>query len=63
MLPDVFGSIPSPPGNGVHLGPLFIHAYGLAYVAAVLAAIAITTRRWQARGGSRELVHEVALWG
>src|SRR4051812_26414950 len=33
--------IPSPPSNGVHIGPLFVHAYGLAYIAAVLAAIAI----------------------
>lgn len=55
--------IPSPPSNGLHLGPLFVHAYGLAYVVAVLAAVAITVRRWQARGGGRELVYEVALWG
>ena len=57
------GSIPSPPSNGFHLGPLFVHAYGLAYVLAVLAAVAITARRWQAQGGRRELVYEVALWG
>src|SRR5438128_10002659 len=55
--------IPSPPSNGLHLGPLFIHAYGLAYVAAVLAAVAIASRRWEARGGDRALVREVALWG
>jgi len=55
--------IPSPSSNGFHLGPLSVHAYGLAYVAAVLAAVAITSRRWQARGGDRALVHEVALWG
>jgi prolipoprotein diacylglyceryl transferase len=35
----------------------------LAYVVAVLAAVAITTRRWEAQGGDRELVREVALWG
>jgi prolipoprotein diacylglyceryl transferase len=60
---SVLASIPSPPGNGLHLGPLFIHAYGLAYIAAVLAAVLVTARRWEAQGGSRELVHEVALWG
>jgi prolipoprotein diacylglyceryl transferase len=59
----MLGSIPSPPSNGLHLGPLFVHAYGLAYVLAVAAAIAITTRRWEAQCGSRELVREVALWG
>jgi prolipoprotein diacylglyceryl transferase len=60
---SVLAAIPSPSANGVHIGPLFVHAYGLAYVLGVLAAIAITVRRWEAQGGSRELVHEVALWG
>lgn len=55
--------LPSPPTNGWHVGPLFVHAYGLAYVAAVVAAVAITARRWQAAGGDRELVFEVAFWG
>jgi prolipoprotein diacylglyceryl transferase len=57
------GYLPSPPHNGFYLGPLFVHAYGLAYVVAVLAAVTITGRRWQARGGDRALVYDVALWG
>jgi prolipoprotein diacylglyceryl transferase len=56
-------AIPSPAENGFHLGPVFVHAYGLAYVVAVTAAIVVTTRRWEAQGGSRALVQEVALWG
>jgi len=56
-------AIPSPPSNGLHVGPLLVHAYGIAYVFAVLAAVMITTRRWEKLGGSRELVHDVALWG
>jgi prolipoprotein diacylglyceryl transferase len=56
-------SIPSPAANGVQLGPLFFHAYGIAYVVAVLASVAITTRRWQRAGGDPGLVQEVALWG
>jgi prolipoprotein diacylglyceryl transferase len=59
----VIASIPSPPSNGFHVGPLFVHAYGLAYVVAVAAAVAITARRWERAGGDRALVHEVALWG
>jgi prolipoprotein diacylglyceryl transferase len=55
--------IPSPPENGFHVGPLFVHAYGLAYIVGLAAAIVIATRRWEARGGSRDLVHEVAMWG
>jgi prolipoprotein diacylglyceryltransferase len=29
----------------------------------VIAAVLITARRWEARGGDRALVHDVALWG
>jgi prolipoprotein diacylglyceryl transferase len=59
----VLASIPSPSANGFHLGPLFIHAYGLAYVAAVTAAVVLTRRRWRAQGGDGDLVYDVALWG
>ncbi|MCW3063901.1 MAG: lgt [Solirubrobacterales bacterium] len=59
----VLASIPSPSANGVHIGPFFIHAYGLAYAVAVLGAILVTTRRWERAGGDRALVQEVALWG
>ena len=58
----MLASIPSPPSNGVHLGPLLVHAYGLAYVVALLAAVAIIIRRWEREGGDRALVYEVALW-
>jgi prolipoprotein diacylglyceryl transferase len=56
-------SIPSPSSNGFHIGPVFIHAYGLFYVAAVTAAVMVTRRRWEAVGGKRELVYDVAIWG
>jgi prolipoprotein diacylglyceryl transferase len=56
-------SIPSPSSSGLHLGPLFVHAYGMAYVLALAAAVAITTRRWEKAGGDRALVYEVAIWG
>src|SRR4051812_38017618 len=56
-----FAFIPSPPSNGVQLGPLFIHAYGMAYLVAVLVAIAIVRRRWAARGGDPALVQDVAI--
>ena len=42
----MLASIPSPSANGFHIGPLFIHAYGLAYVVAVTAAVVITRIRW-----------------
>ncbi len=59
----MLASISSPSFNQLHLGPVSVHVYGLLYVVAVLAAIAITTRRWEAQGGSRDLVVEVAIWG
>ena len=55
-------SIPSPPANGFHLGPLFIHVYGLMYVVGIALAIYITARRWTAAGGDRSLVYDVATW-
>jgi len=61
QLPVAF--LPSPSDNGFYVGPLFFHYYGLAYVFAVIAAVAITVRRWEAVGGDRELVFSVALWG
>jgi prolipoprotein diacylglyceryl transferase len=59
----VLAYLPSPSSNGFHIGPLSVHAYGLAYVVAVAAAVAIGQRRWKARGGAPALVSEVALVG
>ena len=56
-------AIPSPSTNVIHLGPFTVHIYGLRYAVAVIAAVAIVRRRWQAQGGSRDLVYDVALWG
>ena len=56
-------SIPSPAENGFHIGPLFFHAYGIAYVFAVAAAIGISRWGWRRKGGDPDLVYEVAMWG
>jgi prolipoprotein diacylglyceryl transferase len=55
--------IPSPSVNGVHLGPLFIHAYALAYIVGIALAIFLGRRRWAAVGGDPALVEEMAIWG
>jgi prolipoprotein diacylglyceryl transferase len=57
-----FGAIPSPPHDGFHIGPLFFHAYGIAYVFAVAAAVIISRRRWSRLGGDPELPLEIAMW-
>jgi prolipoprotein diacylglyceryl transferase len=59
----VLASIPSPGSSGFQLGPFEVHVYGLLYVVALAAAVLITVRRWEARGGSRETVYDVAMWG
>jgi prolipoprotein diacylglyceryl transferase len=56
-------AIPSPSTDVIHLGPFTVHIYGLCYSVAVIAAVAIVRRRWEAQGGSRDLVYDVALWG
>jgi prolipoprotein diacylglyceryl transferase len=55
--------LPSPSVNGFHLGPLFVHFYGLMYVVGIALAVYIARRRWQAAGGDPALVAEVATWG
>jgi prolipoprotein diacylglyceryl transferase len=54
--------IPSPPTSGFHLGPLFVHFYGLMYVIGIALAIYITRRRVAAAGGNPDLVYDLAFW-
>lgn len=58
----VFASIPSPPQNVWHLGPLPLRAYGILIGIGMLVAVFITRKRYAARGGDPELVYDVALW-
>jgi prolipoprotein diacylglyceryl transferase len=55
--------ISSPSSNGIHIGPLFLHAYGLMYVFAVAAVVLMTRYRWAKRGGDPELPYRTAIWG
>ncbi len=55
--------IPSPSINGFHIGPLFVHFYGLCYVVGITASVLIARRLWRAKGGDPDLVLTVALWG
>ncbi len=54
--------IPSPPVNGFHIGPLFVHFYGVMYVIGITLAIIITQRRIRAAGGDSSVVGDVAMW-
>ena len=60
---QVLASIPSPSSGTLDVGPLTIHMYGLMLLAGIAACIAITGRRWVARGGDWDLIFRVAVWG
>ena len=55
--------LPSPPANGLNFGPLRLHVYGLLIALAVVAAIGVAQRRWEARGGERGTMSRLAAWG
>ena len=58
----VLASLPSPPGNAIHIGPLQLRAYGLAIALGVLAAVWIAQRRWARRGGDPVDISRLAVW-
>lgn len=56
---QVLLSIPSPDWTGVDIGPLRIHAYALCILAGIVAGWMLASRRFVARGGSRDDFEEV----
>lgn len=59
----VLSYIPSPPVNGLSIGPLRLHVYGLVIALGVVAAVWLAQRRWEARGGQPGAMAKLALWG
>jgi prolipoprotein diacylglyceryl transferase len=45
-----------------HLGPLPVRAYALFIIVGIIAALVIGDRRWEARGGQRGVIYDIALW-
>ena len=58
----VMASIPSPSFNQIHLGPLDLRMYGLCIALGVIAAVWLSSRRWEARGGDPDDIGTIALW-
>ncbi|MBN9101189.1 MAG: prolipoprotein diacylglyceryl transferase [Pseudonocardia sp.] len=54
--------LPSPPQGVWYLGPVPIRAYALCIIAGIVVAVWLTQRRWEARGGRRDDVLDVAMW-
>ncbi|HLH99820.1 MAG TPA: prolipoprotein diacylglyceryl transferase [Acidimicrobiales bacterium] len=59
----VLAYLPSPPVNGVNIGPLRLHLYGLLIALGVVGAVWLAQRRWEARGGKPGTMSRLALWG
>jgi prolipoprotein diacylglyceryl transferase len=54
--------LPAPPAAGVHIGPVYLRAYGVLIAAAAIIAIEWASRRWAARGGDRRDMQRVGMW-
>jgi prolipoprotein diacylglyceryl transferase len=58
----VLAYFPSPAQGVWYLGPVPIRAYALCIIAGIIAALTIGDRRWEARGGERGVIYDIALW-
>ena len=54
--------IPSPPINGVQLGPFFVHFYALTMLSGFAVAFLIGRRRWVTRGGDPVVFENIVMW-
>jgi prolipoprotein diacylglyceryl transferase len=62
MTTTVLAYFPSPPRGVWHLGPVPIRAYALCIIIGIVVALLIGDRRWEARGGERGVIYDIALW-
>ncbi len=61
-LISVIAAIPSPSFNKVYVGPLTLRFYGLCIALGVIAAVTISSRRWERRGGDPDDIGAIAIW-
>ena len=62
MTTTILAAIPSPAQGVWHIGSVPIRAYALCIIVGIVAALIIGDRRWEARGGERGVVYDIALW-
>jgi prolipoprotein diacylglyceryl transferase len=60
-LLGVLASIPSPPTNQFHIGPLRVTFYGILVTTGVVIAWLLTRKRWVERGGTVEDVEKIMI--
>jgi prolipoprotein diacylglyceryl transferase len=61
--PAILAYIPSPSANGVSIGPLRLHVYGLMIALGVIAAVWMAQRQWSRIGGRLGTMSTLAVWG
>ena len=54
--------IPSPPADGISVGPFQLHFYGLLIAIAVLVAAWLAQRRWAKLGAYPGTIVPIAFW-
>ncbi|MGH9055326.1 MAG: prolipoprotein diacylglyceryl transferase [Acidimicrobiales bacterium] len=54
--------LPSPPTNGISIGSLRLHIYGLMIACAIAAAVWLSQRRWERIGGKPGTIATLAVW-
>ncbi|MGA9373485.1 MAG: prolipoprotein diacylglyceryl transferase, partial [Mycobacterium sp.] len=62
MTVTTLAYIPSPDQGVWFLGAVPIRAYALCIIIGIVAALVIGDRRWEARGGERGVIYDIALW-
>lgn len=62
LLP-ILAYIPSPSANGISLGPVRLHVYGLMIALGVVAAVWMAQRQWTQIGGAPGTFSMLAVWG
>ncbi|HEY3811005.1 MAG TPA: prolipoprotein diacylglyceryl transferase [Acidimicrobiales bacterium] len=55
--------LPSPSTNGLSIGPVRLHVYGLLIAAGIAAAVWLSQRRWERIGGRPGTMAALAVWG
>ena len=61
MTTQILANIPSPPQGVWYIGPVPIRAYALCIITGIIVAMALTLRRYKARGGNPDTVWDAAI--
>ena len=61
MTTTVLAYIPSPSQGVWHLGVIPVRAYALFIIVGIVVALVLGDRRWEARGGERGVIYDIAI--